>query len=338
MLHLILPRESYPDMITILPSRQNAGRHGVRPINLRQDTRQILQLLDLTFSAELDTENRRALQRSLTMVSQPWYQPLVPAPGTAMPGFVWEEAGQVVGNVSMMETRQPGRFIIANVAVHPDWRRRGIAAEMMQAALDYLRNRRAHVVVLQVKQHNAPARNLYLRLGFAEIGAITGWMAASSHIRPLPLYSGGPTIRALRRREWRAAYTLDAASMPADLHWPDPLTADAYKTGFWPSLRGFFNGRQGEYWVTSNSEDRLTGLASIISEWQRPHLLTIRVHPDSRGQLERHLLAKLLRRLDYLPQRRVRLDHPAEDALMNQMLQEAHFQPQRTLIVMRLDL
>ena len=338
MLTLSLHREFSANMITTLPSRQDAGRYGVRPINLRRDTHQVLQLLDVAFGSELDAENRRSLQRSLIMASQPWFQPLVFPPGMALPGFIWEEDGLIVGNVSIMQSQEPGRYIIANVAVHPDWRRRGIARQLMQTALSHLVGRRAHTVMLQVKQHNQAAKELYLRLGFSEIGALTSWSGTPPYIRNLPLYEGGPAIRSLRQREWRAAYALDIASMPADLNWPDPLRSDTYKTGLWASLKNFANGRQAEHWVTSNSADRLTGLASIFSEWQRPHTVTLRIHPDSCGQLERYLLAKVLRRLDYLPQRQVRLDHPANDALMNQLLHEAHFRPQRTLIVMRLDL
>lgn len=338
MLTLSLRQEFSANMITTLPSRQDAGRQGVRPINLRRDTYQVLQLLDMAFGSELDAENRRSLQRSLIMASQPWYQPLVFPPGMALPGFIWEEDGSIVGNVSIMQTQEVGRYIIANVAVHPAWRRRGIAHQLMQTALSHLAGKRAHTIMLQVKQHNQAARELYLRLGFREIGAVTSWYGTPPYIRSLPMFEGGPTIRPLRHREWHAAYTLDLASMPADLNWPDMLRYDTYKTGLWVSLKNFANGRQAEHWATSNSADRLTGLASIYSEWQRSHMVTLRIHPDSRGQLERYLLAKALRRLDYLPQRQVRLDHPADDALMNQLLQEAQFRSQRTLIVMRLDL
>ncbi len=338
MLHLSLDRELSVNMITTLPSRQNAGRQGVRPINLRRDTHQVLQLLDVAFGSELDAENRRSLQRSLIMASQPWFQPLVFPPGAAMPGFVWEQDDLIVGNVSIMQTLEPGRYIIANVAVHPDWRRRGIAHELMQTALSHLVGKRAHTVMLQVKRHNQAAKDLYLQLGFREVGAVTSWYGTPPYIHDLPLYEGGPVIRPLRHREWRAAYILDTASMAADLNWPDPLRHDRYKTGLWASLKNFANGCQAEHWVTSNSADRLTGVASIYSEWQRPHTVTLRIHPDSCGQLERYLLAKVLRRLDYLPRRQVRLDHPAEDALTNQLLQEAHFRLQRTLVVMRLDL
>jgi hypothetical protein len=54
--------------------------------------------------------------------------------------------------------------------------------------------------------------------------------------------------------------------------------------------------------------------------------------------LERPLLAKLMRRLQYLPRRNVQIDHPDDDELVNSLLQEANFQPRRTLTHMRLDL
>ena len=62
------------------------------------------------------------------------------------------------------------------------------------------------------------------------------------------------------------------------------------------------------------------------------------VHPDAAGRLERPLLAKLVRRLQYLPRRNVRIDHPDNDIVTNALLTEANFTVQRTLTHMRLDL
>lgn len=56
-------------------------------------------------------------------------------------GFVWEENGQIIGNLSLIPSTKGGRrvVVIANVAVHPDHRRRGIAHELTQRALQTLR-------------------------------------------------------------------------------------------------------------------------------------------------------------------------------------------------------
>jgi ribosomal protein S18 acetylase RimI-like enzyme len=324
-------------MITLLSTRQPADRRGGRPINMRRDAAGILRLLDVAFGNELDAENRRNLQRSLVMVSQPWYRPFVVSTLGDVPGFVWEEAGRIVGNVSIMSTREPGRHIIANVAVHPDWRRRGIARDLMRMSMHHLSTLGASTVMLQVKAHNQGAQQLYTTLGYDTIGAISSWLGRPTSLAAPPARAADVPIRPLRSREWRAAYQLDQTSMHADLNWPDPLRPEAYKSGLLSRMWQTLSGRQTEHWVTDNGNGQLTGLASIRSEWARPHALTVRVHPDSRGFLERPLLAKLLRRLTYLPRRRVRVDHPADDALMATLLEDARFRCQRTLVVMRYD-
>jgi hypothetical protein len=98
------------------------------------------------------------------------------------------------------------------------------------------------------------------------------------------------------------------------------------------------NSRLFETWAAAEVNDRLAGLATISSQWGRSHLLTLRVHPDAAGRLERPLLAKLVRRLQYLPRRNVRIDHPDDDIVTNALLTEANFTVQRTLTHMRLDL
>ncbi|VAW31843.1 hypothetical protein MNBD_CHLOROFLEXI01-4205, partial [hydrothermal vent metagenome] len=147
-----------------------------------------------------------------------------------------------------------------------------------------------------------------------------------------------PPIRELKRREWQAAFALDQQVLHDDLNWPEKLKSDAYKTGFWVKAVDFLNGRHKEIWVMSEAKNQLTGLATLASEWGRSHRATIRVHPSWRDQLERPLLAKLIRRLHYLPRRSVQIEHPDDDELMNALLQEANFQPRRTLTHMRLDL
>ena len=56
------------------------------------------------------------------------------------------------------------------------------------------------------------------------------------------------------------------------------------------------------------------------------------------GRLERPLLAKMTRRLQTMANRPVRVDHPENDLVMNDLLREANLSPRRTLTHMRLDL
>ena len=64
--------------------------------------------------------------------------------------------GRIVGNLSLIPFVRRGHvvYLIANVAVHPDYRRRGIARQLTQTALDYLRQRGVSSAWLQVRDDN----------------------------------------------------------------------------------------------------------------------------------------------------------------------------------------
>jgi hypothetical protein len=59
------------------------------------------------------------------------------------------------------------------------------------------------------------------------------------------------------------------------------------------------------------------------------------VLPSWRGNVERPLLAKVVRRLRYLRGEHILLDHLAEDETVNQLLSEANFQTKRYLTFMK---
>ncbi len=59
---------------------------------------------------------------------------------------------------------------ILNVAVHKDYRRRGIGRKLLSYALDTGVVRNARVAVLEVRQSNTSARSLYGQLGFRPLG------------------------------------------------------------------------------------------------------------------------------------------------------------------------
>ena len=327
-------------MIITAPS-QDQSNNGLRPINLNSDILGILKLLELVFGASLKADGRPMFTSSSLAAQSPailWR--LNPAAAKLSLGFVWEEDGRIVGNVTVLTTNTPGRYLVVNVAVHPDFRRQGIARLLMKQVDNLVRQRKGTQILLQVVKQNEAAVGLYNSLNYTTLGSQTYWVTSSSRLRRLDLNKaqGDPPIRELKRHEWQTAFALDQQALHNDLNWPEQLKPDAYKTGFWVKAVNFLNGRHKETWVTSDAQNQLTGLATISSEWGRSHRAAIRVHPSWRGQLERPLLAKLIRRLHYLPRRNVQIEHPDDDELMNALLQEANFQPRRTLTHMRLDL
>lgn len=312
---------------------------GIRPIDLGHDMPQVLELLRLTFGESLDSDERKAFGEAAIRPDFLWR--LDPGAARLGSGFVWISDGRIVGNVTLLSTRVFGRFLVANVAVHPSYRRHGIALAMMRAVEGAVRERNGRAILLQVVKDNMPAITLYRSMGYRDLGNMTTWSASASRLRQIPASAGGesvPDIRPLPSGRWRQAFDLDVACLGPDLNWPEPLATTAYRRTILGRFGDFMNGRQREVWATTDRENKLDGLATILSEWSRPHVISLRVRADVANQLERPLLSKLIRRLAYLGRRNVRIDHPEADFVVSALLDEANFSAQRTLTHMRYDL
>ena len=57
-----------------------------------------------------------------------------------------------------------------NAAVHPDFRRQGIAEALVNTLVEQLKEMGSHCLTLEVRASNTPAIALYEKLGFSEIG------------------------------------------------------------------------------------------------------------------------------------------------------------------------
>jgi ribosomal-protein-alanine N-acetyltransferase len=64
---------------------------------------------------------------------------------------------------------------IVIVAVHPAWRRRGIARYMLGEAIEHARQAACTKATLEVRVSNVGAQQLYYRLGFAPLGTRPGY-------------------------------------------------------------------------------------------------------------------------------------------------------------------
>jgi len=79
-----------------------------------------------------------------------------------------EAAGSVVGYVGLTFVLDEG--YISNVAVRPDFRRRGAARALLGALEACAREKRLSFLTLEVRESNAAARALYASCGYREVG------------------------------------------------------------------------------------------------------------------------------------------------------------------------
>jgi ribosomal-protein-alanine N-acetyltransferase len=84
-----------------------------------------------------------------------------------------EETGEVAGYI--MAWLVADELHVTNLAVEPTHRRSGIAAALLDHTLKDARNRGAVWCQLEVRISNTPARSLYERFGFHEIGVRKGY-------------------------------------------------------------------------------------------------------------------------------------------------------------------
>ena len=82
---------------------------------------------------------------------------LVALDGDVVVGYVGSQT--VLGETDMM-----------NIAVHPGYRKQGIATDLIQTLIDTLSKQGSHSLMLEVRQTNEPAKNLYQALGFETVG------------------------------------------------------------------------------------------------------------------------------------------------------------------------
>lgn len=82
--------------------------------------------------------------------------------------YVAIEAGLVIGYIICISALDESG--IANIAIDPDYQRRGYAAGLLTHALDRLASEGIHKIFLDVRPSNSAARALYERFGFQYLG------------------------------------------------------------------------------------------------------------------------------------------------------------------------
>ena len=102
--------------------------------------------------------------------SDPWSENSI-ASELCNPLSLWlvaEAAGTVVGYVGSQTVMDETDMM--NIAVHPECRRQGVAAALVNALIASLKDAGSHSLTLEVRASNAPARALYDMLGFQQVG------------------------------------------------------------------------------------------------------------------------------------------------------------------------
>ena len=107
--------------------------------------------------------------------SDPWsetsFREALSSPWTF--GLVAETSRGVAGYLIGRDVAGSGEVL--NLAVAPEWRRRGIGSALLRAGIGALRRRKVDEVFLEVRESNRSAQALYLSHGFRPVGQRTAY-------------------------------------------------------------------------------------------------------------------------------------------------------------------
>lgn len=306
---------------------------GLRPVDARVDMRQMADLIALAFEGDLDSSGKAMLRDMRNFGRAGWLGWLAAClllPEAAHPrGFVWIEESRLVGNASLLRVEGfPRRWVLANVAVHPTWRRRGIARGLTNACLAEARREQADEVILQVNSDRHAPQALYRDLGFVPQASRRIWTRRNN----APLASSPPAagVRARRDEEWELDWELARRQIPEGFIWPFPPRSSYYR----PPRAAALGGARYQHWLWWEDGRLLASLAAlpryVHDEWR----LLLAVEPEGRGRVEEGLIRQAMRELPQ--QARLLLEYPAGQC--DDLLSALGYLPGRCLTWMRLDL
>ena len=306
----------------------------MRVLNIFRDLPAVADLIELSFASTMDHDGQRYIA-DMRRASRDdsflhWASRMTETASLPLSGFVWEENNHIVGNVSLVPFRDRGRRIclIANIAVHSDYRRRGIGRILTQRAMQYGWDKKTHALWLHVRDDNPGAIKLYTELGFQEIARRTSWIAKPDLHLPAP----DSDIKIVYRhsRFWPLQQGWLHRVHPGVLNWYHSLNINSLRPGFMNWLYLMFIDMNIKQWAAVRGDQLLATLSWMPYGGKSDALFAAagtRSEPEALTQLLIHARHALFNQLT------LSLEYPAGE--MTDAFLSAGFKERRTLLWMR---
>jgi len=321
-------------MTSITAPRGDVSAH-LRPLSILRDLPAVADLIELCFSDSMDSEGKRYVSdmrragRDNSFLN--WAEHAAETTSLPLTGYIWEEDGRIVGNVSVVPFRQRKQrlYLIANVAVHPSYRHRGIARALTERAMRHAREKRVNSIWLHVREDNHDAVDLYTDLGFIESSRRTTWQSTTDiHAQDIET---NVAITNRLPQFWETQRKWLARLYPDTLAWHRDWNFNSLRPGFWNWLYLMFVDIHVRQWAAVK-DDKLQATLSWIPAGRGENLF-VGVSPGSSSPEALTTLLLHARRQLYSHHSKIDLDFPVSD--FDDAIRAAGFTPLRTLIWMQ---
>ncbi len=213
---------------------------GLRQFKMPDDAQALIDIIPPAFQYpehpewSIDEQEKEDLVEAFSSIGKVWWliksvSIFVPSLKERMLGYIWEEDGQPVGVCNIFRQGASQQWMIGNVAVLPEYRRRGLARKLVQACVELAIERGAQQIVLDVIDGNVPAYELYKSMGFIHYaGQYIYEYDADTTDQPDQLPIGYHTAE-LKVKNWRKRYQLIQRVTPKHVEEYEPVSEARYK-------------------------------------------------------------------------------------------------------------
>jgi ribosomal protein S18 acetylase RimI-like enzyme len=202
------------------------------------------------------------------------------------------------------------RWYIANVATHPDYRGRGLARTLINAALDRIRAQGGRYALLHVRADNDPAYRLYHGLGFLHLETSTTLKGVAQPIAS-PALPAGYSLRPIANTDWRTRLAIAQQLASAETRSVCPPTEKQFQSSWIArSLQALINRAQHvklQAWAVAVA-DRPIGLVMCRAHigGSSPHQVQIEIAPNHQSMAP----AAIAQAINYCVEQRSGAAHP----------------------------
>jgi RimJ/RimL family protein N-acetyltransferase len=213
---------------------------AMRPFRFPDDYRRIIELFPLFYdypehpSWNLGPDEAEHFRESASIMLQ--LRPLIRIVQLLMPslrdylrGVVWEEDGEIVGVVNYGRHGASNFWWIGNVGVLPEYRRKGIARDLVVASIKDACRRGAAVFVADVITDNVPPQRLAAQVGFERFSGQVELEYTGSEPPTVPRFPDGYVLRELDWYDWRPRFDLAKRITPQDVMQYLPIVESRFR-------------------------------------------------------------------------------------------------------------
>lgn len=285
----------------------------IRELQLPQDLAELAEMLPDSFQYpenpewSVQEDEQTDLESSITSLKKNWWlfqigRTFFSSMRNILSGFVWEEDGKMAGCAILQPRGQSSQWIIGTIATHPQYRRRGIAQQLVTASLDHFRKKQGTVATLSVISGNIPAYRLYQKMGLEAYSGHYDIEFKPSGTIQMPELPSAYQLRKSKRFDWRSRFELHKRITPPNLQKFSPLEKSRFKPPVFmrllvPMLSRSQKIEEETHLITDKTSGQLVGILGlrINNSGQGRHGFSILLDPEHSSDTDKFLLYALHR-------------------------------------------